>query len=126
MENEKTKSETEFRLAPSHFNQCIQWRSCDGSSSTGAGANADSGLDMKFAASDPLSELVWSPENGLSLRLTDCSFDEKNPNLLRSVRPSSINLSPGMSNTDKPSDEENFAGSLNVLHERTENMAGNV
>ena len=37
---------------------------------------------MKFASVDALSELVWSPRNGLSLRCADFSFTGKNPKLL--------------------------------------------
>ncbi|KAL0368384.1 UNVERIFIED_CONTAM: hypothetical protein Scaly_1057300 [Sesamum calycinum] len=36
--------------------------------SSGAGVNANSRLDMAFAASDPLSELVWSPHNVYQIR----------------------------------------------------------
>ncbi|XP_051127684.1 uncharacterized protein LOC127249097 isoform X2 [Andrographis paniculata] len=46
-------------------------------SSSGAGVNADARVDMTFAASDPLSELVWSPHNGLSLKCADPSLPNK-------------------------------------------------
>lgn len=48
-------------------------------SSLGAGANANSMVDMTFAASDPLSELVWSPNNGLSLKCANSSMLDKKP-----------------------------------------------
>ncbi|XXG43558.1 hypothetical protein AAC387_Pa01g3561 [Persea americana] len=42
-----------------------------------AGANAGSRAEIEFATNNPLSELVWSPRNGLSLKCTDCSLSEK-------------------------------------------------
>jgi hypothetical protein len=39
--------------------------------SSGAGANAASRADMILATTDPLSEIVWSPEKGLSLKCAD-------------------------------------------------------
>ncbi|KAL7105399.1 hypothetical protein ACP275_07G042100 [Erythranthe tilingii] len=41
------------------------------SGSTGAGGNAKSRMDIAFAASDPLSELVWSSNKGLGLKCAD-------------------------------------------------------
>ncbi|XP_042433245.1 uncharacterized protein LOC122019791 isoform X1 [Zingiber officinale] len=43
---------------------------------TGAGANAASGVEMTLIASTPLSELIWTPEEGLSLKYTDYSKAE--------------------------------------------------
>lgn len=62
--------------------------------SSGAGVNADSRMDMAFATSDPLSELVWSPNNGLSLKCANSSTADKKPFLLWNVGPSSKGLSP--------------------------------
>jgi hypothetical protein len=69
-----------------------------------AGANAASGVDMTLATTDPLSEIVWSPEKGLSLKCAD-----KNSSLFRDVGPSyCMVLSPPQSViycnsiTDKP------------------------
>ncbi|KAL0376724.1 UNVERIFIED_CONTAM: hypothetical protein Scaly_0790000 [Sesamum calycinum] len=42
----------------------------------GAGGNATSRIEMAFAAYDPLSELVWSPHNGLSLKCADSSMPD--------------------------------------------------
>lgn len=45
---------------------------------SGAGVNADSRVNLAFATSDPLSELVWSPCNGLSLKCaTSAAADNK-------------------------------------------------
>uniref|UniRef100_A0A7N0UUL0 Plus3 domain-containing protein n=1 Tax=Kalanchoe fedtschenkoi TaxID=63787 RepID=A0A7N0UUL0_KALFE len=41
--------------------------------SSGAGANAASRVDMAFVASDHLTELVWSPRKGLSVKCTNCN-----------------------------------------------------
>ncbi|WJX13124.1 hypothetical protein P8452_03550 [Trifolium repens] len=69
-----------------------------------AGANAASGVDMTLATTDPLSEIVWSLEKGLSLKCAD-----KNNSLFRNVGPSyCMVLSPPQSViycnsiTDKP------------------------
>lgn len=40
---------------------------------SGAGANAASRVGMTFVASDHLTELVWSPRKGLSIKCTNCS-----------------------------------------------------
>lgn len=50
-----------------------------GRSSSSTSANAEA--RMKFGSVDALSELVWSPRNGLSLRCADFSFQGK-PKLL--------------------------------------------
>lgn len=43
---------------------------------TGAGANAASGAEMAFVTTTPLSELIWTPQEGLSLKYTDYSKAE--------------------------------------------------
>ncbi|XP_059315859.1 uncharacterized protein LOC132066559 [Lycium ferocissimum] len=65
--------------------------------SSGAGVNASSTVDMAFAASDPLSELVWSPRKGLSLKCADSSLADKKPFLLWNVGPSNLIGSPSQS-----------------------------
>ncbi|KAG9134300.1 hypothetical protein Leryth_020033 [Lithospermum erythrorhizon] len=62
-------------------------------SNEGVGANAESKINMAFAASDPLSELVWSPKKGLSLRCADSTFAATKPLLLWNVGPSNLVLS---------------------------------
>ncbi|CAJ2650900.1 unnamed protein product [Trifolium pratense] len=83
--------------------------------SSGAGANAASRADMTLATTDPLSEIVWSPEKGLSLKCAD-----KNSSLFRDVGPScSMVLSLPQSVTycnsitDKPIDD-NFLKSIAI------------
>ncbi|XP_061354449.1 uncharacterized protein LOC133299062 isoform X2 [Gastrolobium bilobum] len=66
---------------------------------------------MTFAATDALSEIVWSPDKGLSLKCADSSFADKNNSLFRDVRPSCMVLAPpqsvtgGRSITDKSIDD---------------------
>ncbi|XP_019055349.1 PREDICTED: uncharacterized protein LOC104609531 isoform X2 [Nelumbo nucifera] len=48
----------------------------------GAGANAASRAEMMFVTVNPLSELVWSPRKGLSLKSAECRFAERKPSLL--------------------------------------------
>ncbi|XP_058001127.1 uncharacterized protein LOC110673214 isoform X2 [Hevea brasiliensis] len=71
---------------------------------------------MTFVATDRLSELVWSPQKGLSLRYADGSFSNKKPSLLWGVGPT--NMASGSSydipllNTDKTINKKNFMASL--------------
>lgn len=89
---------------------CIRIKS---KGNSGAGVNAASIIDMTFAASNSLSELVWSPHNGLSLKCTECSLADKKPFLLWNVGPSNMMPSPsqGIScngTDDETKMEENF------------------
>ncbi|XP_072951648.1 uncharacterized protein [Typha angustifolia] len=49
---------------------------------SGAGANASSSAGMVLIATSPLSELVWSPDRGLSLRHAGSSLAEKKASVL--------------------------------------------
>jgi hypothetical protein len=82
--------------------QCFQRRV---KKDSGAGANAGSSVDKTFAATNALSELVWSPQKGLCLKCADGSFSYKNPSLLWGAGPS--NMVSG-SSTDKPISKEYF------------------
>ncbi|CAK8539199.1 unnamed protein product [Lathyrus sativus] len=91
-ENKKVKSKTDSELFLNNANKC-NWKILNNESC--AGANAASRADMKLATTDPLSEIVWSPENGLSLKCAD-----KNSSLFRVVGPSyCMVLSPPQSVT---------------------------
>ncbi|OMO54771.1 Zinc finger, CCHC-type [Corchorus capsularis] len=111
LENENIEPTTDLQLALGYPNNNIQRRL---SNDLGAGANAASRIDMTFVTTDPLSELVWSPQKGPSLRCTDCSFTDKKHSLGWGAGPSNAVLSPQPLNTsmrsssDKPIDEENF------------------
>ncbi|XP_047181208.1 uncharacterized protein LOC124847670 isoform X6 [Vigna umbellata] len=61
-ENKKIKPKTDIELFLNNANRCV-WKKLNNDS--GAGANAASRVDMTFAATDPLSEIVWSPEKVL-------------------------------------------------------------
>ncbi|KAH1267753.1 hypothetical protein GmHk_01G002897 [Glycine max] len=108
-ENEKIKPKTDIELFLNNANQCI-WKKLNNDS--GAGANAASRADMTLAATDPLSEIVWSPDKGLSLKCADSSFAHKNSSLLRDVGTSCMVFAPpqnftgGSSTTDKPLDDD--------------------
>ncbi|KAK9288319.1 hypothetical protein L1049_016770 [Liquidambar formosana] len=114
---------TDLGLALGYSNQCIQRRL---NSDSGAGANAGSRVDMKFVASDPLSELVWSPHKGLSLKCADSSLAEKRPSLLWGARSSNMVLSPpqsitaGRTSIYKPMDEGNMVASQESFHVKDE------
>lgn len=51
----------------------------------GAGVNAESGRELSFSASDPLSELVYSSHKGLSLKFASSRTADKKPFLLWNV-----------------------------------------
>lgn len=108
-ENEKIKPKTDIELFLNNANQCV-WKKLNNDS--GAGANAASREDMTLAATDPLSEIVWSPDKGLSLKCADSSFAHKNSSLLRDVGTSCMVFAPpqnftgGSSTTDKPLDDD--------------------
>ncbi|XAR57357.1 hypothetical protein NMG60_11025474 [Bertholletia excelsa] len=110
VDSENVELVTDLGFAPAYTNQCILMRQSD----SGAGVNAASRVDMTYVASDPLSELVWSPHKGLSLKCTECSFSEKKPSLLQEAGPSNMVLSPPRSLTsrgstgDKQMDEGNL------------------
>lgn len=65
VDNENIEPGTDLGLALGYSNQCIQ-RILHGVS--GAGANAGSRIHMTFVAAEPLSELVWSKDKGMSLK----------------------------------------------------------
>ncbi|CAK7327193.1 unnamed protein product [Dovyalis caffra] len=105
---------TDLGLDLGYSNQCIQRRLKNDS---GAGANAGSSVDKTFVATNALSELVWSPQKGLSLKCADGSFSDIKPSLLRGAGP--INMVSG-SSTDKPGSKEYFMTSLGESDVRNE------
>ncbi|KAL1154642.1 hypothetical protein V6Z11_A09G256900 [Gossypium hirsutum] len=115
MENEKNvEPVTDLRLALGYSGRRIERRSSN-DLGAGAGANATSRIGMTFAATDPLSEIVWSPHKGLCLKCTECSFlenkrclvqDTAGPsNAVRSLQ--EIDTS-ARSIDEKPIDEQNI------------------
>ncbi|XP_019236999.1 PREDICTED: uncharacterized protein LOC109217223 isoform X2 [Nicotiana attenuata] len=74
---------------------------------SGAGVNASSTDHMAFAASNPLSELVWSPDKGLSLKCADSGLADKKPFLLWNVGLSNVISSPSQSSRFKGTYDEN-------------------
>ncbi|KAL2601151.1 hypothetical protein AAZV13_10G150900 [Glycine max] len=103
-ESETIKPKTDFGLILNYSNKCI-WKN-----DSGAGANAACRIDKTFSAIDPLSEIVWSPDKGFSLKCVDSSFTNKKTSLLGDVEPSSMVLAllqsvNGSSTTDKPIDD---------------------
>lgn len=87
-ENKIVKPKTDSELFLNNANQC-DWKNLKNDSC--AGANAASRADMTLATTDPLSELVWSSDKGLSLKCADSSFADKNSSLFRDVGPSCYN-----------------------------------
>lgn len=99
------KPKTGFELILNYSSQCNEKKLKNDSS---AGANAASRVNTKFSACDPLSEIVWSPDKGYSLKCVDSSFTNKNISLFQDVEPSSMVLALLQSvtcTTDKPIDD---------------------
>ncbi|XP_015573439.2 uncharacterized protein LOC8280168 isoform X2 [Ricinus communis] len=113
VDDKNIEPSTNLSLALGYSNQCIQRNL---SNDPGAGANAASTADITFVATDPLSELVWSPHKGLSLRCADGSFIDKKPSLLPGVGPtymaSGSSSDKPISNTGKLFDNEICIASL--------------
>jgi hypothetical protein len=119
-ENKKVKPNSDSEL--NNANQS-DWKNLKSDSC--AGANAASRADMTLATTDPLSEIVWSLEKGLSLKCAD-----KNSSLFRDVGPSCcMVLSPPQSVTycnsitDKPIDN-NFLKSIAIACVKPDYKAG--
>ncbi|KAE8718356.1 Zinc knuckle family protein, putative isoform 3 [Hibiscus syriacus] len=106
-ESENIEPVTDLGLALGNSNHDIQRRS---SNDLGAGANAASRIDETFVATDPPSELVWSPREGpsnmfFSLQQTDAST---------------------RSSDDKPIDEEISHKSVSTFHDMNPKVANIV
>ncbi|GAV69610.1 Plus-3 domain-containing protein [Cephalotus follicularis] len=111
---------TDLGLALGQSNRGIERRlNKDSVAGAGAGANAGSRADMTFVATDPLSELVWSPQNGLSLKRADSSFANRKPSLVWSAGPSNERV---WSLQDEPLVEENVVKSQATFHVNSEPM----
>ncbi|KAL8515646.1 hypothetical protein ACS0TY_014366 [Phlomoides rotata] len=95
---------TDLTLALGSGNHRVGTR-VNSSSSSGAGVNADSRVYIPFAASDPLSELVWSPNNGLSIKCASSSFLDKKPFLTWNVSESKQDNSTSQSIRSKGSQD---------------------
>ncbi|KAL3506048.1 hypothetical protein ACH5RR_031430 [Cinchona calisaya] len=61
---------------------------------------------MTFAASDSLTELVWSPHNGLNLKCAECSLADKKPFLLWNVGPRNMVPSSSQSMSCSETDDD--------------------
>lgn len=123
VDNENIEPVTDLGLALGYSNQCIQ-RGLNNDS--GAGANAGSGINMTFVANNPLSELVWSPHKGLSLKCADSSFADSKTSLFWGAGPSNVALLPSQSiigrntTTQISMDGENASISNTLLQMKSE------
>lgn len=90
----KKDEDLDLALALGSANYRVQTES---NNVSGAGVNAKLKVDMAFAASNPLSELVWSPHKGLGLKCADPNLADKKPFLLWNVGPSGKLSSPSQS-----------------------------
>ncbi|XP_047948295.1 uncharacterized protein LOC125194228 isoform X2 [Salvia hispanica] len=93
------------------------------STCSGAGVNAASSVNLlAFATTDhPLSELVWSPHTGLSLKCANRGDDAKKPFLLWNVGPSSMERGNG-DDHDLIIDKELVAPSHDVVEREADSF----
>ncbi|CAH9103997.1 unnamed protein product, partial [Cuscuta europaea] len=84
----KVSNDTDLKLALGYSKRPGKTKKND----SGAGVNASSGFHL-FTSPDPLSELVWSPQKGVSLKCADTSIANNKPFLVWNVVPSSNDLS---------------------------------
>ncbi|XP_058085092.1 uncharacterized protein LOC131232693 isoform X2 [Magnolia sinica] len=84
------------------------------SKDSGAGANAGTRTEITFVNNNPLSELVWSPHKGLSLKCADFSLAEKRSSLLWSTESGNMIVSPPQSLQANESDEAGTEAEGNV------------
>lgn len=107
-ESKKMKSKIDLELVLNYTNQNVRKKL---KNDWCAGANAASRIDSAFSETDPLSEIVWSPDKGFSLKCVDSSFTNKKSSLFRDVEPSSMvlallqSVASGSSTTEKPVDD---------------------
>lgn len=96
------KSMAELRHSFLSANKSTQWRL---NVDRGAGANAVSADEMMFVANSSLSELVWSPSKGLSVKCADCSLANKN-SLLWSSESGNMIILPSLENNEAVNEEK--------------------
>ncbi|XP_026449822.1 uncharacterized protein LOC113349988 isoform X1 [Papaver somniferum] len=129
MDDNKEEPVTDLGLSIGPGNQSTHVGSNNNSS---AGANAGSSADMIFVTSTPLSELVWSPQKGASLKSADCNLPEKNFSFLCGVASNTLVHSPTQSITAKEAkeytnvDEEILASSQMEPHLRCKLSEANL
>lgn len=117
------EDDLDLGLTLGYSNSCIRTRL---NNNSGAGVNAGRSVEMTFAASDPLSELVWSPHKGLSLKCADCSKADKKPFLLWNVGPSNIVPSPSRSIRYQGTIEEKIVDGNLILSNATLDVDSDV
>ncbi|XP_031396206.1 uncharacterized protein LOC116207423 isoform X1 [Punica granatum] len=103
LEDDKIEPVTDLGLSLDYSDQYNQREALNIDPS--AGANAGSSVHMTFVATNPLTELVWSPHKGLSLKCADCSFSDGKPALTWGARPSNT---AGMECLIEPVSEPNL------------------
>ncbi|CAL1396473.1 unnamed protein product [Linum trigynum] len=105
-------------LVLSYSNRSGQRRLNNGEGS-GAGTNAGPNVEMTFAAAtDPLSELVWSPRKGLSIKCADRSFfGRRQPSHLLVSRSRDIVMGSSIDKNLKEEEENSMERDANVKSE---------
>uniref|UniRef100_A0A7N0UCF7 Plus3 domain-containing protein n=1 Tax=Kalanchoe fedtschenkoi TaxID=63787 RepID=A0A7N0UCF7_KALFE len=86
IEDGSKEPQVDLKLPSSNQNHCVLLNS-----SLGAGVNARVGVT--FLAPHPLSELVWSPSKGISIKRADYSFTEKLSANLLNLGPNNMAVS---------------------------------
>ena len=111
-DNDNKEESVDLGLALGYSGQCVRKAL---NNDSGAGANAGSRVDMTFVPTDPLSELVWSPDKGLSLKCADSSANEKRLSLLWGTGPSNMISSPSLGITARKTIPDEARGEGNLV-----------
>ncbi|KAJ8464668.1 hypothetical protein OPV22_027220 [Ensete ventricosum] len=84
---------------------------------SGVGANAASTAEIVFITNSPLSELIWIPQEGLSLKYTDSSKAEKKASFLWKAESCNmrISTSPCTNRGESGCSRDQIAGELSTV-----------
>lgn len=84
---------------------------------SGAGANAASMAEILLITNSPLSELIWTPQEGLSLKYTDSSKAEKKASFLWKAESFNMRISTSLCTNrgESSSSRDQIAGELSTV-----------
>ncbi|CAL9081114.1 unnamed protein product [Musa textilis] len=87
---------------------------------SGAGANAASTAEIVLITNSPLSELIWTPQEGLSLKYTDSSKAEKKASFLWKAESFNMRISTSLCSSSR----DQIAGELSTVQQSNHNADG--
>ncbi|KAL0548184.1 hypothetical protein IC582_012631 [Cucumis melo] len=114
---------TDLGLGLGYTDQYIQGRLTNRS---GVGANAGSMVDVKYVTTDSLSELVWSPHKGLSLRCADSSFNNRKTSILWDAAANKASFALPQSVIAEKSTSDNLLDNRTIVLSQAESHLKNI